>query len=128
MPKRTTLSIRISGCRAAGYHGAWHRSEGDHLGIVPFGGHATSREFSRDIEAPFFRYYLHGEGTAIRYGRPSRRRRRTSTCMPMAARKPDWQVTTFQTGSKTLDHDITVTGPLKALLLRRPPGLMATLW
>ena len=60
------------------YHGAWHRSEGDHLGIIPFGGHATSREFSHNIEAPFFRYYLHGEG-----------------------QKPDWQVTAFQTGSNT---------------------------
>ena len=60
------------------YHGAWHRSEGDHLGIVPFGGHATSREFSRDIEAPFFRYYLHGKGE-----------------------RPQWQATTFQTGSNT---------------------------
>lgn len=66
------------------YHGSWHRSEGDHLGIVPLGGHATSLEFSRDIEAPFFRYYLHGEG-----------------------QKPDWQVTTFQTGSNSWRHYAT---------------------
>jgi putative CocE/NonD family hydrolase len=40
------------------------------------GGHETSREFREQIEAPFFRYYLHGEGE-----------------------KPTWQATTFQTGS-----------------------------
>ena len=60
------------------YHGEWHRSDGDSIGIVPFGGHQTSREFSKDIEAPFFRYYLHGIG-----------------------KKPDWQASTFQTGSNT---------------------------
>ena len=60
------------------YHGGWHRSDGDTLGIVPFGGHATSQEFSRDIEAPFFRYYLHGTG-----------------------HKPNWQANIFQTGSNT---------------------------
>ncbi len=63
------------------YHGEWHRSDGDKLGIVSFGGHATSREFSADIEAPFFRYYLHGLG-----------------------RKPAWQAATFQTGSNTWQH------------------------
>lgn len=60
------------------YHGEWHRGDGDRIGIIPFGGHATSREFSENIEAPFFRYYLHGIG-----------------------KKPDWLVTTFQTGSNT---------------------------
>ena len=60
------------------YHGGWHRSEGDHIGIVPFGGHNTSREFSQNIEAPFFRFYLHGIG-----------------------HKPVWQASTFETGSNT---------------------------
>lgn len=63
------------------YHGEWHRGEGDKLGIVPFGGHATSREFSANIEAPFFRYYLHGIGE-----------------------KPAWQTATFQTGSNSWHH------------------------
>ena len=60
------------------YHGGWHRSPGDSIGIIPFGGHDTSREFSQNIEAPFFRYYLHGTGE-----------------------KPNWQASTFQTGSNT---------------------------
>jgi putative CocE/NonD family hydrolase len=60
------------------YHGEWHRSDGSSIGIVPFGGHNTSQEFSRNIEAPFFRYYLHNIGS-----------------------KPDWQATTFETGSNT---------------------------
>src|SRR5262249_12320665 len=41
-------------------------------------GHETSREFRENIEAPFFRYYLHGKGA-----------------------KPEWQASTFQTGSNT---------------------------
>ncbi len=60
------------------FHGEWAMPEGDHIGIVPFGGHKTSLEFRQTIEAPFFRYYLHGEG-----------------------QKPTWQATTFQTGSNT---------------------------
>jgi hypothetical protein len=60
------------------YHGEWHHDDGDKIGIIPNGGHATSHEFSTNIEAPFFRYYLHEIGE-----------------------KPDWQVTTFQTGSNT---------------------------
>ena len=42
------------------------------------GGHNTSLEFRENIEAPFFRYYLHGEGE-----------------------KPAWQAITFQPGSNT---------------------------
>ena len=38
----------------------WHR---------PFGGHETAREFRETIEAPFFRYYLHGTARSRR-GRP----------------------------------------------------------
>src|SRR6202041_2161084 len=44
----------------------------------PFSGHETAREFREDIEAPFFRYYLHGKGE-----------------------KPQWQASTFQSGSNT---------------------------
>jgi len=60
------------------YHGEWHQADGTKIGIVPFDGHNTSHEFSTNIEAPFFRYYLHGIGN-----------------------KPDWQASTFQTGSNT---------------------------
>jgi uncharacterized protein len=58
------------------YHGEWQAPKGDSIGIIPMGGHATSREFREQIEAPFFRYYLHGQGE-----------------------KPAWQASTFQTGS-----------------------------
>ncbi|HEU5450546.1 MAG TPA: CocE/NonD family hydrolase [Terriglobales bacterium] len=60
------------------YHGEWHSPEGDSIGLIPFGGHATAREFRENIEAPFFRYYLHGIGA-----------------------KPAWQASTFQSGSNT---------------------------
>jgi uncharacterized protein len=58
------------------FHGQWQTPKGDSIGIVPFAGHETAREFRENIEAPFFRYYLHGVGE-----------------------KPAWQATTFQSGS-----------------------------
>ena len=60
------------------FHGEWQTSKGDKIGILPFGGHETAREFRENIEAPFFRYYLHGKGE-----------------------KFSWKVTTFQTGSNS---------------------------
>jgi len=60
------------------YHGEWQAPKGDSIGLIPFGGHETSREFRENIEAPFFRYYLHGKGE-----------------------KPAWQASTFQSGSNT---------------------------
>ncbi|HZZ39211.1 MAG TPA: CocE/NonD family hydrolase [Acidobacteriaceae bacterium] len=60
------------------FHGEWQAPEGDRIGMLPFGGHKTALEFRKNIEAAFFRYYLHGEGA-----------------------EPDWKVTTFQTGSNT---------------------------
>lgn len=60
------------------YHGQWQTSTATKIGLIPYGGHDTAVEFRENIEAPFFRYYLHGEG-----------------------QKPDWQATTFQTGSNT---------------------------
>ncbi len=60
------------------FHGQWRRPKADGIGIIPFGGHDTSREFREQIEAPFFRYFLHGKGE-----------------------KPKWQASTFQTGSNT---------------------------
>jgi len=56
-------------------HGGWRRDKGDTLGLIPL-GHDTAREFRETIEAPFFRYYLHGKGE-----------------------KPAWQASTFQTGT-----------------------------
>jgi len=60
------------------YHGEWQSPKGESIGIIPFGGHETAREFRENIEAPFFRYYLHGKGD-----------------------KPAWQASTFQSGSNT---------------------------
>jgi putative CocE/NonD family hydrolase len=60
------------------FHGEWQTPKGDTIGLIPFGGHETAREFREDIEAPFFRYYLHGQGE-----------------------KPAWQASTFQSGSNT---------------------------
>ena len=45
------------------YHGEWQAPEGDRIGIIPFGGHKTSLEFRKNIEAAFFRSYLHGRGS-----------------------------------------------------------------
>jgi uncharacterized protein len=66
------------------FHGEWQTPDGDHIGLIPFGGHKTALEFRRDVEAPFFRYYLHGDGA-----------------------KPDWKATTFETGSNTWHHYAT---------------------
>ena len=60
------------------FHGEWQTPKGESIGIIPFGGHETAREFRENIEAPFFRHYLHGEGD-----------------------KPAWQASTFQSGSNT---------------------------
>ncbi len=60
------------------FHGEWQTPKGESIGIIPFGGHETAREFREQIEAPFFRYYLHGSGE-----------------------KPNWQASTFQSGSNT---------------------------
>jgi len=58
------------------FHGEWQSPKGDSIGLIPFGGHETAREFRENIEVPFFRHYLHGEGE-----------------------KPAWQASTFQSGS-----------------------------
>ncbi|HWF48451.1 MAG TPA: CocE/NonD family hydrolase [Bryobacteraceae bacterium] len=60
------------------FHGEWQHDKGDSIGPITFGGHETSREFRENIEAPFFRYYLHGEGE-----------------------KFPWKASTFQSGSNT---------------------------
>jgi len=58
------------------FHGQWRALKADSIGLIPFGGHETAREYRENIEAPFFRYYLHGRGA-----------------------KPSWKVTTFQSGA-----------------------------
>jgi putative CocE/NonD family hydrolase len=59
-------------------HGQWQSEKGDRIGDIPFGGHETAREFRENIEAPFFRHYLHGTGE-----------------------KFAWKASTFQSGSNT---------------------------
>jgi putative CocE/NonD family hydrolase len=59
-------------------HGQWQREKAENIGVYSYGGHDTAREFVHDIEAPFFRYFLHGEGE--RFG---------------------WRAKTFQSGSNT---------------------------
>ncbi len=44
------------------FHGGWERSLGDHLGDIRFGSQ-TSQYYQKNIELPFFNYYLKGEGT-----------------------------------------------------------------
>lgn len=69
------------------FHGEWQTPKGESIGLIPFGGHETSREFRENIEAPFFRYYLHDKGE-----------------------KPNWQASTFQSGSNTW-HTYSVWPP-----------------
>src|SRR5271165_6797525 len=60
------------------FHGQWQAVTADRIGEIPFGGHDTAREFRENIQAPFFRYYLHGKGE-----------------------KFPWKASTFQSGSNT---------------------------
>ena len=60
------------------FHGQWRTPKAESIGLIPFAGHETAREFRENIEAPFFRYYLHGKGE-----------------------KPKWQASTFQSGSNS---------------------------
>jgi putative CocE/NonD family hydrolase len=57
------------------FHGQWQSPKADSIGLIAL-GHETAREFRENIEAPFFRYYLHGIGE-----------------------KPAWRATTFQSGA-----------------------------
>src|SRR5580700_2981897 len=44
------------------FHGEWATPVGESIGPVSFGGHKTAIEFRQNIEAPFFRHYLHEIG------------------------------------------------------------------
>jgi putative CocE/NonD family hydrolase len=72
------------------FHGEWQAPKGEGIGLIPFGGHETSREFRENIEALFFRYYLHDKGE-----------------------RPHWQASTFQSGSNTW-HTYAVWPPKEA--------------
>lgn len=56
-------------------HGGWVRTNGEMIGEIPTGAE-TGSDFKADIEAPFFRYWLHGEGE-----------------------KPSWNARIYETGS-----------------------------
>ena len=60
------------------FHGQWHQPKAETIGLIGFGGHDTATEFRERIEAPWFRYWLHGAGE-----------------------KFPWKASTFQTGSNT---------------------------
>ncbi len=60
------------------YHGQWQFPSAKAIGQISFGGHDTAREFRENIEAPFFRYYLHGKGEKL-----------------------PWKVSTFESGANT---------------------------
>jgi uncharacterized protein len=72
------------------FHGEWQTAKGDNIGAISFGGHETAREFREQVEAPFFRYYLHGGGE-----------------------KFPWKASTFQSGSNTW-HTYAVWPPKEA--------------
>ncbi|MGH9616690.1 MAG: CocE/NonD family hydrolase [Acidobacteriaceae bacterium] len=60
------------------FHGEWQKPSARRIGMYDYSGHDTAKEFRRDIEAPFFRYFLHGEGERF-----------------------TWRVKTFESGSNT---------------------------
>ncbi len=47
-------------------HGAWSRNSGDKLGDFSFGA-KTSEYFEKEVELPFFNYYLKGKGVKPNY-------------------------------------------------------------
>jgi hypothetical protein len=75
---------------------------------VSFGGHDTALEFREKIEAPWFRYWLHGKGE-----------------------KFPWKASTFQTGSNSwktyaawpaaCDGDECLSARRRDVVVRRPP-------
>jgi uncharacterized protein len=58
------------------FHGQWQSPTAKAIGQIAFGEHDTAREFRENIEAPFFRYYLHGNGEKL-----------------------PWKVSTFESGA-----------------------------
>jgi putative CocE/NonD family hydrolase len=97
-PEHTSLMVA-----GPWFHGQWQSAKGESIGLIPFGGHETSREFRENIEAPFFRYYLYGKGE-----------------------KPSWQATMFQSGSNTW-KTYAVWPPKEAKLTKLYPQADGTL-
>jgi len=60
------------------FHGQWHNAQAESIGAISFGGHDTAVEFREKIEAPWFRYWLHGSGERF-----------------------PWKASTFQSGSNS---------------------------
>ena len=68
-PLKTYEILQQSGSQKLNYlvvgpwnHGGWFRGSGTHLGDISFGS-ATGDYFRAHVMAPWFRYWLHGEGT-----------------------------------------------------------------
>jgi putative CocE/NonD family hydrolase len=59
-------------------HGQWQAPKAESIGLIQFGGHDTAVEFRENIQAVWFRYWLHGKGE-----------------------KFPWKASTFETGSNT---------------------------
>ena len=74
-------AIRITTTTWSRAHGSMASGKNRMLEVLlayDYGGHDTAKEFRHDIEAPFFRYFLHGDGE-----------------------RPAWRVKTFESGSNT---------------------------
>jgi putative CocE/NonD family hydrolase len=86
------------------FHGQWQAAKAEGIGPITYGGHDTSREFRNDIEAPFFRRFLHEDGGAM-----------------------DWRVRTFQSGSNTWQtyNAWPPSGSVPTNLYLRPDGVLS---
>jgi putative CocE/NonD family hydrolase len=85
-------------------HGQWQAPKAENIGVVGYGGHDTAREFRHDVEAPFFRRFLHGDGEQF-----------------------TWKVKTFQSGSNTWQtYDAwPPSGTVASSLYLRPDGVLS---
>ena len=91
------------------FHGQWHNLKAESIGQISFGGHDTAVEFREKIEAPWFRYWLHGKGE-----------------------KFPWKASTFQTGSNSWQtyaawppastRDEALSPPRRRAVVRRAAG------
>jgi putative CocE/NonD family hydrolase len=85
-------------------HGQWQAAKAEGIGPLNYGGHDTAREFRNDIEAPFFRRFLHDDGGAM-----------------------DWRVKTFQSGTNTWQtyDKWPPAGSVATSLYLRPDGVLS---
>ncbi len=94
------------------YHGQWSGDRGDSLGNIRFGS-PTGLEYRRDIQAPWFRYWLHGQGDgkfaeATVYDAGANRWRTFSTWPPREGTKRGLYLR--EHGLLSFDPPTTVTG------------------